>query len=177
MPRMSGTERQPSHPSSISSVIGVTTGLTSTVRGMAGASGYRGLPCTSITQICLSTCTCGAASPAPVYSRMVSTRSSMKRCVSGDRISSRGTGSDGWRSTGCPRRATLSMAISGILCPRVSHGPLARSEAQDVEGDHGLGEALEDQLAHGLHRDEVLEGGHQRLRDEDLPGLGLRAEA
>ena len=38
-PRMSGTERQPSQPSSISSVIGVTTGFTRTVSGMWGASG------------------------------------------------------------------------------------------------------------------------------------------
>ena len=35
-PRMSGTERHPSQPSSISSVSGVTTGLISTVSGMLG---------------------------------------------------------------------------------------------------------------------------------------------
>jgi len=51
-PRMSGTDRQPSQPSSRSSVSGVTTGLTTTVSGMACASGYRGLVSTSITAIC-----------------------------------------------------------------------------------------------------------------------------
>src|SRR5215470_19688768 len=57
-----------------------------------------------------------------------------------------------------------------------SDRPLALPEAQDVEGGHGLDEAFERQLAHRLDGDEALDGGEQRLWDEDLPGLGFRTE-
>src|SRR5262245_21164865 len=127
MPRMSGTERQPSHPSSISAMRGVTTGSIRTVNGTFGASGYRGLPFTSITQTCFKTWTWLAASPAPLYSRMVSTMSSINRWFSGDRISLMGIGSATLRSAGCPSRATLRMAIvstCGRIVPRPLPSPL-----------------------------------------------------
>src|SRR5713226_1209482 len=80
-----------------------------TVSGIDGAFGRRGLGATSMMTICFDTCTCGTARPAPSYSYMVSIISSINCWTAGVRIWSGGTGSATWRSTGCPRRATLNI--------------------------------------------------------------------
>src|SRR5579885_3616101 len=59
----------------------------------------------------LETRTWGAARPAPSYSAMVSSMSSMSRCTSGAPMPSGGTGAATRRSTGCPSRATRRTAM------------------------------------------------------------------
>src|SRR5438445_115216 len=62
------------------------------------------------------TCTCGAASPAPSWSSMVSNMSSIRRWISGAPIASGETGSATCRRMGWPRCATLRTAMA----PRVT---------------------------------------------------------
>src|SRR5262249_26413806 len=66
------------------------------------------------------TWTCGAASPAPSYSAIVSSMSSMSCWISGARMASGDTDSATWRRTGCPSRATFRIAMSS--CSRSPRG-------------------------------------------------------
>src|SRR5947208_3174183 len=77
-----------------------------------------------------------AARPAPSYSRMVSTMSSMNRWTSGERISLGGIGSATWRRMGWPRRATFRIAMTSSILARA----LLRLDPPHLP--HALGEAL-----------------------------------
>src|SRR5579885_1248671 len=78
----------------------------------------------------LETRTCGAARPAPSYSAMVSSMSSMSRCTSGAPMPSGGTGAATRRSTGCPSRATRRTAMPP--CWQTGPPPASRLTARPV---------------------------------------------
>src|SRR5436309_1968668 len=109
-----------------------------------------------------------AARPAPSYSRMVSTMSSMNRWTSGERISLGGIGSATWRRMGWPRRATFRIAMTSSILARAllrldpPHVPHALGEALGV-GLEGLPELLA-----LLHR-HVQRAVHARRAEGDLP--------
>src|SRR5262249_51786484 len=112
---------------------------------------------------------------------MVSTMSSMKRCISGRAISPAGTGSAALRSTGLPRRATFRMAMaesfsrSGCRArARPGDGAtrriLARAALLDpADAPHALGQCLGVPVPEALELvgvqvvDRRLELGHRAL--------------
>src|SRR5215472_13168342 len=124
-----------------------------------------------MTAICLSVCTWVAASPAPSYSRMVSTMSSMSRCTAAVRSDAGSTRSATFRSTGCPRRATFKIAIS-----RESyHGArlaLRRQRAPDL-----LGRQRHVQVRDTEGRQRVDDGVQHRRRDADRARLADALDA
>src|SRR2546429_9507181 len=77
-----------------------------------------------------------AARPAPSYSRMVSTMSSMNRWTSGERISLGGIGPATLRRMGVPKRATLRIAMSSSIFAR------ALLRLQPPQFPHPLTQAL-----------------------------------
>ena len=98
------------------------TGLTSTVNGIGGLYGYRGLSLTSITATRTGSWTWLAAMPAPLASRMVSIRSSMSRCISADASSSAVISRARWREHRMPDGCDLADR----------HGPMMPADAGSV---------------------------------------------
>src|SRR5207244_2896946 len=97
------------------------------------------------------TCTCGAASPAPSWSSMVSNMSSIRRWISGAPIASGETGSATCRRMGWPRRATLRTAMAPRFADRggsCKHGLRPRRGAGLV----GLGLGAGGVALHGWAR-------------------------
>src|SRR5437899_12461146 len=141
-----------------------------------------------MTHTCFSVCTWLAASPAPLYSRIVSTMSPISRWISGDRISSTGTGAATLRSTGCPSRATFRMAIDSSCCfsaderivayaPRASGPPGPRVPARPRAARSCPGQAAALVLAAGAAGARVVAadlraGGADRQRRGEEP-LGI----
>jgi hypothetical protein len=99
----------------------VITGLISVVSGMGARLGYRGLSASSIKQSWYGSWTCGAASPAPSASRMVSTMSVISDWMVALWISSGATRLAGTRSTGSPSwaifRRTMRWSLREELAP------------------------------------------------------------
>src|SRR6185369_13617274 len=143
-------ERHPSQACSFSSPIGVTTGLTRTVKGTA-ARARSSEAGTSRTATRRPTCTWGPPRPTPSYSCMVSTMSSTRCWNSGDASTSGGTSRAAERTTGWPMRATLR--IIGLLVELVA---VARGDLDDADGR--VPEDLEaDDAARGLAPERGVE--------------------
>src|SRR5688572_10720930 len=108
MPRISGMLRQPSQPSSRVWEFGTISGLMITVAALFAS----GSSTSSATNNRRLACTCGAASPTPLYSCIVSIMSSMSFCISGLRRSFFSSARPRCRSTGCPMRATFNIDMN-----------------------------------------------------------------
>ncbi len=109
--RRPGMERQPSQRSTRSSPTGSTVGLITTVLPIVASSGCVAGACRvhAEHEQPQGTWTCGAASPAPGASSIVSIMSATRRRISGAPGSA--TGSARWSRTGLPMRAILRMAM------------------------------------------------------------------
>src|SRR5205807_1902453 len=89
---------------------------TGMIWGLMSAMGWLVGPSSSTSSAATNTrrpwWTCGAASPTPWYSPIVSIMSSMSFCTASDLISARSSARAFVRRTGCPMRATLRIDIN-----------------------------------------------------------------
>src|SRR5262245_54691555 len=116
---MSGMLRQPSQSDTVSRLVTVISGLTKAINDRQSSSSSRSGSADSSrradgrrsTKIRRLACTCGAASPTPWYSFIVSSMSSTSCWTFGVLMSEGCSGRARARSTGCPIRATFRIAI------------------------------------------------------------------
>src|SRR4029079_16959624 len=125
-PRISGMLRQPSQSSTVSWPTIEISGLMRTICGTCESSSSSSSSCSASSSSSSSpggcgakpatnsrrlSCTCGAASPTPWYSFIVSNMSSMSCWISGVRISDGCSARAFARRTGCPMRAIFKIDI------------------------------------------------------------------